>query len=159
MENPLAAHCGTYHGLSPTDESAIAMGEAKIVITDDSLVLTHATGCEIRTDALPTDRFVPMTPEEVLALYKEGSVVVKGVVGFKGKEHGYPILLFFNESRSKQGMLMWTGGMGDILGPTMMSGPSLLSRLGFGIGTWLLDFRTKGGFPRFRYNGKTRRYA
>lgn len=146
---------GTYCGMSPTDESAIAMGEAKLVITKDFLQFTMATGIKIIEETLGrVEDFEPMTEDEVRARFKEESDIHLRISGFRGKESGHPILLFSNGS-----LVIWTSGMGDILGPTLLFGPSLFPRLKFWIAKWVIDFQTSGGFPRFLYKGRTRRYS
>lgn len=150
----LASYRGTYRGLSPTDESAIAMGEAQLVIGTDEITFSLAAGHEVVTERFPVTDLEPMTAEEVKAQFKEGSDVPREITGaFKGRFNDFPKLLFFKDQ-----LIMWLGGMGDILGPTMLVGPGLWPRLRFWIGAWILDFRTGGGFPRFLYGGKARKY-
>ena len=150
----LASFRGTYCGMSPTDESAIAMGEARLKISNNLMRFTMATGIKIIEETLRIEDFEAMSQEEVRGQFKDGSEAHLVAVGFKGKESGHPILLFSDSS-----LIMWMGGMGDMLGPTVFSGPGLFPRMKFWVAKWIIDFKTSGGFPRFLYKGRTRRYS
>lgn len=153
MKNTISAFKGTYCGMSPTDESAIAMGEAKLVIAGDLMRFSMATGIKVIEETLQVEDFQLMTEDEVKTQFKDGSDAHLETTGFKGKESGYPKLLFSNGT-----LVIWMGGMGDMLGPTMLAGPGFFPRLKFWVGKWIIDFQTSGGFPRFLYGGRTRRY-
>lgn len=127
---------GIYRGLSPTDESALVAGEIEVTVTEKLLKINMATGITVLAEEIPLDGFVQMTDSEVSAFYKEGTDFPRRSVGFKGPS-GYPQLLFlqnpstnrFLPARSEYGLIIKTGGMSDMLGPTVLLAPGQLEKI------------------------------
>lgn len=114
---------GKYVGFSPTCESAVAMGEIEAVISEEKIVFRMATGLKIHYEEVPTSVFRRMSADQILDQFEPGTGPHDDVVGFMANE-GYPILLFLrDETPEKYQLVVRTGGLGDVLGPTILFGP------------------------------------
>ena len=58
---------GMYRGFTPTDESAVGIGELELTIGDEGLKVRIATGLGIQEESIPLHQFALMTTEEVAA--------------------------------------------------------------------------------------------
>lgn len=127
---------GVYRGHAPTDESALATGEIEATITNDKIQIRMATGLRIEEGEVPLAGFVPMTREEIEGFYRPGSGFLQRSFGFRGPS-GYPQLVFlrnpsvnwFFPGRSEYGLIVKTGGMQDMLGPTVLLTPKQLEKV------------------------------
>ena len=116
---------GVYRGFTPTDESALAIGEMELTIGEEELVARLATGLMIREERIPRTEFVPMTGEELSKEFKEGSSYATQMIGFRQKDGGIPKLLFMpNPSDEDFGLIVRMGEMSEILGPTLLFSPA-----------------------------------
>src|SRR3989338_1131248 len=87
---------GSYLGISPTDESAIATGEIEMIIRDNDVTIRHATGLTIMEGTIPLDEFRPMSEEEI---FPGGRKEQSGIMyrGFTNKgEHGVEVIFTKN---------------------------------------------------------------
>jgi hypothetical protein len=83
---------GTYRGFSPTDESPSGVGEAEMVVTDDTVTMRLATGLGITTRLeAESQHFVPLTAEELAARFETETDTV-GVTAYRYGESGVTIL-------------------------------------------------------------------
>ncbi len=64
---------GTYRGFTPTDESAVCLGEIKIVIDADRFVMIVATGVKIEEASVNMSDLREMTDDEIAADFNEGA--------------------------------------------------------------------------------------
>ena len=114
---------GVYLGLSPTDESAVMLGEMEITISGRDVKIRMATGTKIQEERMNVAEFVSMKAQEVKEIFKDGSEYPARTVGFKTKR-GFPKLLFLKDPKEDEwGLIVRTGGMGEILGPTVLYSP------------------------------------
>lgn len=153
--SPLATFEGTYLGFSPTDESAVVMGEMEIVISHENIAVRMATGLKIETDTTNPADFISMTSEEVQAEFNSRSAIVDRTVGFR-TENGHPKLLFLKDAADDElGLIVRTGGMGEMLGPTVLFSPDQVARGDFDKAVSEIEKNAgKGVLPRLRNNGK-----
>jgi hypothetical protein len=116
---------GVYRGFTPTDESAIGIGEMELTLSKDGLKLRVATGLSIQEESVPLEQFVQMTPEEVSAEYNPGSNYPSRTIGFQDKENFIPKLLFIPKPAGDDfGLVVRLGEMSSILGPTLLYSPA-----------------------------------
>lgn len=118
----LANHYGTYRGLTPTDESKIAMGEIELTLSAEGGTVRIATGLKVEGDSFPADAVTELSLEELQDMFEEDSGAAETFVGFRIGEG--PVLLFakgFEENEMPH--IVVTGGMADFLGPTMLLDP------------------------------------
>lgn len=127
-EATLAQYKGVYMGFSPTDESAVGYGEMEFTISDKDMKIRVATGTSIHEEKTSIAEFVPMSVNEVKEMYREGSVYPARTVGFRGKA-GFPKLLFLKDPVPEEfGLIVYTGGAGDVLGPTVLFNSAQIAR-------------------------------
>lgn len=145
---------GTYRGFSPTDESAIGIGELEVTLSDEGLRGRFATGHYVQ-DELITTHFSPMSLEEIEAEYKQGSPYVERTLGFRAKD-GLPRLLFLRDPQDDEYCLvMRVGQMSEILGPTLLFSPTQIASGAFDrFLRGLEEHVGKGKFPRLENGGK-----
>lgn len=149
---------GVYRGFAPTDESAVALGEIEATITEETIVVRMATGLKIEEERLSRSEFVPMTPVEVAAEYQDsdaGRAIALNTVGFRG-DAGYPKLLFSQNPDGPE-LVVRTGGMGEMLGPTVLFSPTQVAR-GLFDGAIVAIEKEMGRpvIPRLEHGGKVR---
>ncbi|MBI2632809.1 MAG: hypothetical protein HYW78_00250 [Parcubacteria group bacterium] len=148
---------GTYLGFSPTDESAVGLGEIEVTIGPQKITTRIATGLEILEDDIDISEFRPMTDEEMKIMIQETSPYAARMKGFKNKNSEFPILLFIeNPSENEIGLVINTGGMGEILGPTFLFSPTQVARGDYEKAIQLIEnnYGKKGVIPRLRNDGK-----
>lgn len=145
---------GKYVGFAPTDESAVVMGEIEAVISEERIVIRMATGITIQTEEIPTSIFQRMSATQVLSQFNPGTGQHEKVVGFIADE-GYPILLFLpDETSGKFQLVVRTGDMSEILGPTILFGPNHEEKFEEAVKAVESNFGRKGVVPRLSRNGK-----
>lgn len=157
-QSSLSAHEGMYLGFSPTDESAVVMGEIEMIIARDAISIRMATGLKIQAESMKADDFVPMTEQEIAAEYNPGSDAPAQLVGFR-TNHGNPkLLLMKDKSAEGPGLIVRTGGMGEMLGPTLLFNPVQVARGDFDKAVAELEQHAgKGVLPRIRNSGRAER--
>lgn len=145
---------GKYVGFSPTDESAVVMGEIEVVISEEKIAIRMATGLTIQNEEIATSIFQRMSADQVLSQFNPGTGPHEDVVGFIANE-GHPILLFLrDETPGKFQLVVRTGGMGDMLGPTILFGPNHEQRFEEAVKAVESDFGREGVVPRLSRDGK-----
>ena len=145
---------GIYLGFSPTDESDVLMGEIEITISDKTAKLRMATGLKIEEEEISLDDFETMTTEELKAIWKEGPDYSSRTAGFKGLSGHLQFIFFKDPSDEEPGLLIRTGGIGDMLGPTFLFSPAQIARGVFDKAVQAVENGEVGIFPRLRNNGK-----
>jgi len=152
---------GIYLGFSPTDESDVIMGEIEITIKGADIKIRMATGLMIQTEKMGVADFVQMTAQEVKEIFKDGSEYPARTVGFKAREKsGFPKLLFLkNSAENEFGLIVRTGGMGEMLGPTLLYSPSQVARGDYEKTVQGIEQKAgKGVLPRLRNGGKAEKH-
>lgn len=151
----MKAYEGIYLGFSPTDESAVGFGEMEITISEKDVEVRMATGLKIQEEKISVADFVPMTEQEVKEVFKDGSEYPMRTVGFKTEE-GFPRLLFVNDPAENEcGLIVRTGGMGEILGPTVLWSPFQVARGDYEKAVQSIEQTAgKDVLPRLRNGGK-----
>ena len=152
---------GIYLGFSPTDESDVMMGEMEITIKGADIKVRMATGHRIQEEKISAVDFVQMTVREVKEIFKDGSEYPARTVGFKAREEsGFPKLLFLkNPAENEFGLIVRTGGMGEILGPTLLYSPSQIARGDYEKAVQNIELKAgKGVLPRLRNGGKAEKH-
>ncbi|MDB5193987.1 MAG: hypothetical protein JWN50_1 [Parcubacteria group bacterium] len=148
---------GTYRGFAPTDESAVMMGEMEIVISRESVSVRMATGLKIETHVMKLSDFVPMAQEDVAAEYKPGAPVVSSILGFKMGDSGLKFLFMKDVMAEGPGLIVRTGGMGEMLGPTILFTPAQVARGDFDkVISEIEKEAGKNVLPRISKNGKAK---
>ena len=118
-----------YLGFSPTDESAIGIGEMEVIISDDKIKIRMATGLKISEEEIDISEFDVIAPEDAILEFASNSVKIENVVGELRHKRSHPKLIFLRESPQDDfGALVITGGMGDMLGPTALFGPAQVEK-------------------------------
>lgn len=129
MEHTIQHYFGTFTGLSPTDESKIAMGEIQVTINKEGIEIRHATGLTIRHELASLEQVRTLTEAEVRKQFKEGSSEYERVDGFQIGEGA--VLLFWRNPAKGRGFWFWRkpaeyrlvvrlGDFIEILGPTVL---------------------------------------
>ena len=119
MTNKIDTYFGTYLGLSPTDESKIAMGEIEITIDEQQLRIRHATGLKINEQVIPLEEVRKLTDDEVQAQYKIDSEVPASMDGFRIGE-GATLLFTREPEENCPRLIVRLGEFVEILGITVL---------------------------------------
>lgn len=148
---------GIYRGFSPTDESPIVMGELEISINQESLKSRFATGLNITEEEIPISRFKPMTKEELIEIYEEGSDYANRSIGFS--VNGINCVFLPDPSDDEFGLIVRGNEMADLLGPTLLYSPAQIERGVYDkaiarANAQFTDKYPQGCFPRLETNGK-----
>lgn len=163
-EPKLSQLTGVYRGFAPTDESALMIGEIEVTISKDKIAIRMATGLEIQTGELALDGFEPMTRAEIERLYSPESPYPGRSFGFKDPS-GYPQLVFLQNpsvdqnvpGKTEYGVIVKTGGMQDLLGPTILLTPAQLEIVSCEQFLGSIEFLATGNsgvIPRLRTGGR-----
>ena len=146
---------GSYLGISPTDESAIATGEIEMIIRDNDATIRHATGLTIMEETLPLDVFRPMSEEEI---FPDGRKEQSGIMnrGFTTKdEGGVKVIFTVNPKLGEFDVFIRRGEMADILGPTILwSRRRILHIILLKMSLAFANIKHKGGVPRLAHGGR-----
>jgi hypothetical protein len=120
-------YAGTYRGFSPTDESPVVRGELELVIdaSASTIKVRMATGLELLEDEVSFSEARPLEKEEIASIYCEGSDYPARSSGFKLAGRAY---VFLENPGEGEMALLVRGGLGDLLGPTMLFGPAQLEQ-------------------------------
>ena len=145
---------GVYLGQAPTDESALAFGEFKVVIDDDRLTGRMAAGFHIKEMSVEQSKLKPMTPEEIAPSDPAG--LGSRVTGFK-LDNGLQFLFITKPSLVDPSLMIRGNEMADILGLTVLYRQGRFAYWLFKLSLWWCELKTKGGIPRLRYGGQARR--
>jgi len=148
MEKLLSQFEGQYLGFAPTDESEVGMGEIEVIITSTIIKLRIATGRKIHQEELSTSDF-QLTIEEIGLETTDDNTEI---TAFKKWGSDYPKLIFLKDSKGS-GLVICTGGMGEMLGPTMLFGPASHANFQRAVDEIEKKFGT-GVLPRLRNGGR-----
>jgi len=128
-EGTLKELMGVYRGFSPTDESALCIGEIELVVGEDTIKIRMATGLKIEEKEIKTDDFSLAAKEVIALMFAEGIDLSKvSVFECTASSTGYPKLIFMNDVDAGMSLRLDTGGMGEMLGPTILFGPKQLEK-------------------------------
>lgn len=134
MAAKLETFFGKYVGFGPTDESNCGMGEMEMTIDAEKIKIRMATGLEIQEDELNISEFDVVEPETILAEFQSKTnsgeeVKIDNIVGGLRHKNRYPEIIFLRDMESGDfGAMMMTGGMGDMMGPTILHGPAMVEK-------------------------------
>ncbi len=153
MTNGIQKYFGAYLGLSPTDESKIALGEIELTIGENGIKIRHATGLKIQEEEFGLEDVRTLSEDEVRAQYNEGSDVYKGIDGFQIGVGS--ILLFVCEpAENEPRLIVRLGEFVEMLGLTILFDED---QVGGGIFDEIVTNATKEvgefPFPRLEYDG------
>lgn len=121
---------GTYHGFSPTDESAVAMGEMEMTLKDGKAFIRFATGHEIHEENFSLDGYVSISKAEFDAMSETGSADSEGFLyGFKRPVGNSPVFIFASNEKGGEcnQLLLMLGDLHDLLGPTILFSPEAIA--------------------------------
>ncbi len=159
----LNPYLGTYYGFIPTDESAVMVGEAKLVLGEEEMTIEHATGLEIQKETVTYERFADeyreLSREEILKKFKTPEDASYVGVAYAGVHNPDTLFLFYKEPLADGDLaLIWyTGGVSDINSPGMFLNQAQVNA---GKLEALIDGVTKEYgrevVPRLKYNGLTK---
>ena len=143
---------GTYLGFSPTDESAVMLGELEVKIDDRSLVSRMATGLEIRVESVPLTDFRQLLSDEIASMLQGG---IEQAVRYRVYHIGDAKFLFLPDASDEEPGLLITGGLADLLGPTFLYNPGQVERGLFerAVATIEGEFGRVGVIPRLNNRG------
>lgn len=82
---------GTYRGFTPTDESAVGVGEMQIIINTQRLSMLIATGLKVQEDHMDLSDVHELRPSEIAAEFNDGADI-DGVRGFRLGDTGVRLL-------------------------------------------------------------------
>ena len=155
---PFEGFEGTYLGFSPTDESDVGYGEIEITIKEGKIAVRHATGLGVHAEKMSMNDFEPMSAAEVAEHYEEGPYAAR-TVGFKQKDSEYPQFFFLQNPQDQDdeiALIVDTGGMAEMLGPTFLFNQEQVSRGVFEKTLSALEDEAgkKGIVPRLKNGGK-----
>jgi len=145
---------GTYRGFSPTDESAVGMGELEITITEESVKTRMATGLEIIEGGFRTSDFSPMPKELLGTVFNTGSEYLERCIGFLVGNVKY---VFTPDAKEGDiGLIVkWPDDtMIGIMGPTLLLSPAQVKAGQYDKALENKEFNNQ--FPQLRYDGKTK---
>jgi hypothetical protein len=116
-EHALTDFKGTYTGVSPTDESAVGVGELTIIIDEAGLTSKMATGLGLVEDSGPLTDTRELAPAEIGEIF--------GSDEWAGKIRAFDVgnlmyMFYIGAEEPHAPRLSIVGGMGDILGPTIL---------------------------------------
>lgn len=151
IKSPFIGLEGTYKGFTPTDESAVMLGEIEVVI-DDNWLLSHvATGLGIEEERVSVDLFERLSTRAIREMeinprrfriieYPEGSTFI-----FSRKD-----------SKKNAGVSVISGGITQLFGPWPLYTPVQVERGMFdqALDAIESDFGRVGIIPRLNNNGK-----
>lgn len=147
---------GTYLGFSPTDESALAFGEFKLVITQGYMTYEFATGLKIERQRLKRRYWRELTPTEVASHFNEGAEDVADVTGITFGRSGISIL-FLRQIQDTASVLI-IGMFGcEVFGPTALFTPAEVGHGTFERAVSHLETGCDaiGKLPRLKYGGRS----
>lgn len=163
MEHSIQRYFGTFTGLSPTDESKIALGEIQITINATGIEIRLATGQTVRHEFVSLEQVRTLTEVEVQEQFNEGSNEYKRVDGFQIGEGA--ILLFWRNPAKGSGFSFWRkpaehrlvvrlGDFIEMLGPTVLYDEAQVAEGNF---EQIIKAAVKSvgryPFPRLQYDG------
>ncbi len=148
---------GVYVGFSPTDESAVQLGEMEMTITENTVKLRMATGLEIQETSFPTDLLAPLSGEELEHWHKVNEHFRGRISVFRGLKNRSSMLILFveNPAANEPAVNMTTGTMGDIICPTILLSEAQVARGDYETAIQRLEAQVRVGcFPRLRNGGR-----
>jgi hypothetical protein len=163
MEHGIRRYFGTFTGLSPTDESKIAMGEIQVTINTEGIEIRHATGLTVLREFVSLEQVRALTEAEVQKQFNDGSSHPKRVDGFQIGEG--VVLLFLRNPAKGRGFWFWRkpaeyrlvirrGDFIEMLGPTVLYDEAQIADGNF---EQIIKAATKSvgqyPFPRLQYEG------
>ncbi len=147
---------GLYLGLSPTDESAVGLGEIEVLIDKEKFKVRIATGLEIQEQEYLLSDFHPMTPEELKRSLPAQHNPEVEVTAFKHFSN-FPELWFLHVKDSAPILRLVTGGMGELFCPTILVNSTKGTKDYNLIVSKFEESSGKGAVPRLKNNGRAER--
>ena len=117
---------GTYIGLTPTDESAINMGEIEITIDSQAVIHRWATGIGVQTEAYDIQQVKELTAQEVTDLFAAVGDVPSGQRVFNVQ--GLMFIFEPDSEAPEMAALGVVGGIGDFIAPTFLCSPAQIDQ-------------------------------
>jgi len=138
---------GTYRGISPTDDSPVAYGEMELILQRSHASIRMATGSRIMYETTPL-ALVPLSEDELRKHFKDDARYssIQTTHGFR-HEGGLDFLFLTNPKKDKTTLVL-RGGMGDLLGPTVLLKDPSWFEYSLMIGPLALQ-----GLPLLKYGG------
>ncbi|MBP9797718.1 hypothetical protein KBC70_01075 [Candidatus Woesebacteria bacterium] len=161
VQSPLAGLEGIYVGFSPTDESAIGMGEMQLTITPFSFEIKMATGLKIEDNTLVTG-LLPITEATQMQIRSllSGDIPESATLRMFNMD-GEPWLLLIRDTQEPNTdcLRLILGEMAEILGPTILFTPERVKAgdLEEAISDIELDYGEMGVIPRISTAGRAPR--
>ena len=153
MTSEIASYFGTYTGLSPTDESKIAMGEIEVTINEQGLKIRHATGLTINDETVPLEQVRKLTEDELRSQFNANSDAHTRVDGFQIGE-GTTLLFYREPSEDDARLIVRLDEFVEMLGITMLYDEEQVANGAF---DRLIEGATEQvgpyPFPRLEYGG------
>jgi len=152
--NNIAEYFGVYKGFTPTDESAICMGELEVKIDESKVSFRMATGLKIQKDEVSTSKLEHMTREDMVEALGKRNRYVDRSVGFHA--NGMKYIFTPNPTKKEYGLVIRGNELADMLGPTALYSPSQQQA---GLYDKALNriIRKHGDvLPQLQYDGKTK---
>lgn len=148
---------GVYVGFSPTDESAVLMGEIEFTITKDTVRMRTATGLELKKEESEISELgvTEMSETELRELLADPSAASE-IRGFKLGAEPWLIVSTVEDDDDTPAARLLMGEMGETLGPTVLFSPKQLRRglLYDAINAIEQNFGRKDVIPRLSNQGK-----
>lgn len=114
----IEAYAGTYIGLSPSDESAVGMGELEVTISERGATFRLASGLGIEIHEVEPDDTEEVPVDQLTSLLENPEAVPI----LRALRVGHQTLIFVS-SENQSPEVAVVGGAGDLLGPTLLFGP------------------------------------
>ncbi len=155
QESPLTAREGTYIGFGPTDESGVGLGELEVTIDSQAIKFRMATGLEIMEDEFEINDANELSPEEIMLLFEDSVDLPEDLKVFRVGEVKH--FLFSNEEADSP-VLTIIGGMGDLLGPTLLYSPEQVEAGRHEKSFEIIEthYGDESGIPRLQNNGRAK---
>lgn len=147
-------YAGTYRGFSPTDESPVGMGELEVIIDTQAnlLKVRMATGLEIQEGQVSLATAQSLPAAVIAEVYEPDSEYIKRSAGFELEGRQY---IFITAPADDEPALIVRGGLGDLLGPTMLFNKEQVDRGVFDTAIGMIEQEFgKPCVPQLKYEGE-----
>lgn len=155
MANGIDRYFGTYRGLSPTDESKIALGEVECTINEDGLTIRHATGLRIVSESITLELVRPLSETELRMQFQSESNAHTLIDGFR-IDDGATLLFVREPEENEPRLIVRLGEFIEALGITMLFDEEQTKRGLFDmvVNKLTIEMNDPYPFPRLMYEGK-----